>query len=453
MTRYARKPHSEPSAPESGAKRPHTPAAEDELKALHDAAGNQAVNRLVQAQREPGDTATGETEQSGRPLPEAERTFFESRLGSDLRDVRVHTDEEATRQAARKDAEAVTIGADIYFAPGAYRPESASGRMVLGHELAHVAQSQGNAQRAPEPHLEAEATVAGLQAAAGQPAAVSLSAGAATPLALTRKDRVRRGLIGSAIGLGVAGAALGVAAVLGASLGVGLILGALGGGLLAGGLLGYFAKRTKPVDVKEADQLIRGRYGKNLTAAIAAGTSAAGSNIQVVDDKQFRAAYTAAGLSPDDYETVGGFVDRSTKPPTVWIHKERQKPVTVLHEALHIYSHQALRTDPGITGSVKGSNYVNEGCTQYFTEQIADEQYISLEGISTEYRRAAAEVRALAELVGEDTVRHAYFEGDVAGLRAAVDALHGAGTFDAWAAAVNGEDWSGARRLLNKGKK
>jgi hypothetical protein len=39
-------------------------------------------------------------------------------------------------------ARAVTIGRDIYFAPGEYQPATASGSALLQHELAHVAQSR-----------------------------------------------------------------------------------------------------------------------------------------------------------------------------------------------------------------------------------------------------------------------------------------------------------------------
>jgi hypothetical protein len=169
----------------------------------------------------------------------------------------------------------------------------------------------------------------------------------------------------------------------------------------------------------------------------------------VLEDAPFRAAYLAWGGAAADVEVVGGFVDRRQNPPAVVLHKGRVKTVTVLHEALHIYSDDALRTDAGILASVVGSNYVNEGFTQYFTEQIADEQYLSIEGIGDDYRAAAREVAALTDVPGvsEEMLRRAYFEGDVAGLRAAVDAAHGADTFDNWAAAINARNWDGARRI------
>jgi outer membrane protein OmpA-like peptidoglycan-associated protein len=72
----------------------------------------------------------------GRPLPAGVRADMESFLGIDLAAVRIHED----GQAAAAGAQAFTRGTDIHFAPGKYDPDSASGRELLGHELAHVAQ-------------------------------------------------------------------------------------------------------------------------------------------------------------------------------------------------------------------------------------------------------------------------------------------------------------------------
>jgi len=76
----------------------------------------------------------------GAPLPEAERTFFEPAIGRSLDDVRVHADGEAATLADALGAEAFTHGRDVYFAAGRYAPQATSGRRLLAHELAHVAQ-------------------------------------------------------------------------------------------------------------------------------------------------------------------------------------------------------------------------------------------------------------------------------------------------------------------------
>ncbi|MGD9948598.1 MAG: DUF4157 domain-containing protein [Desulfobulbus sp.] len=76
----------------------------------------------------------------GQPLPKGERAFFEPRLGTDLDTVRVHTDTEADRLATGLSARAFTLGRDIYFGAGEYRPGYTQGRQLIAHELAHVLQ-------------------------------------------------------------------------------------------------------------------------------------------------------------------------------------------------------------------------------------------------------------------------------------------------------------------------
>jgi len=94
-----------------------------------------------------GQTVDGETERrvrsslsGGRPLPGSTRSFFEERFGGDFSDVRVHTGPEADAAARSIDAEAFTVGTDIAFASGNYRPSTAAGTELLAHELTHVVQ-------------------------------------------------------------------------------------------------------------------------------------------------------------------------------------------------------------------------------------------------------------------------------------------------------------------------
>jgi hypothetical protein len=87
--------------------------------------------------------AIGARRDSGQPLPAGERAFFESRLGTDLGRVRVHTDPEAARLSAGLSARAFTVGNDVFFGSGEYQPGSSSGRRLLAHELAHVLQQSG----------------------------------------------------------------------------------------------------------------------------------------------------------------------------------------------------------------------------------------------------------------------------------------------------------------------
>jgi hypothetical protein len=63
----------------------------------------------------------------GRPLPDGVRGQMEAALGADFSAVRVHVGP----QAERLGAIAFTMGGDIYFAPGRYRPDTSRGQRNL----------------------------------------------------------------------------------------------------------------------------------------------------------------------------------------------------------------------------------------------------------------------------------------------------------------------------------
>jgi hypothetical protein len=76
----------------------------------------------------------------GQSLDPATRAFMEPRFGHDFSKVRVHTDARAAEAAASVDARAFTSGRSVAFGPGEYAPQTAAGRRLLAHELAHVVQ-------------------------------------------------------------------------------------------------------------------------------------------------------------------------------------------------------------------------------------------------------------------------------------------------------------------------
>lgn len=77
---------------------------------------------------------------SGEPLPPT--AVPDPLRGHDFGDVRIHADSDAARSADSLDATAYTVGTDIYFSAGSYRPETVEGRALLAHELAHLRQNQ-----------------------------------------------------------------------------------------------------------------------------------------------------------------------------------------------------------------------------------------------------------------------------------------------------------------------
>jgi hypothetical protein len=99
-------------------------------------------------------STSGETENSiralqggGQPLPESVRSYIEPRMGNDFSGVRIHKQGDAAQLARSVNALAFTVGRDIVFGQGQYRPETGAGKRLLAHELTHVVQ-----QRQPRPH-------------------------------------------------------------------------------------------------------------------------------------------------------------------------------------------------------------------------------------------------------------------------------------------------------------
>ena len=89
-------------------------------------------------------SVTRTLQSAGEPLSGAARAFFEPRFGHDFAQVRVHRDNSAANSARDVAAHAYTAGRHVVFAQGRYAPESASGRTLLAHELAHVVQQSGS---------------------------------------------------------------------------------------------------------------------------------------------------------------------------------------------------------------------------------------------------------------------------------------------------------------------
>jgi hypothetical protein len=104
----------------------------------------------VQAKGEGGTVASpGVTQKiensagAGQPLSREILAEMEHAFGADFSRVTIHTDVEAVRLNRQLHSRAFTRGHDIFFNEGEYRPETSEGRLLLGHELAHVVQQCG----------------------------------------------------------------------------------------------------------------------------------------------------------------------------------------------------------------------------------------------------------------------------------------------------------------------
>lgn len=91
----------------------------------------------------------------GEPLDPVTHQFMASRFGVDFSEVRVHHGALASGSAAELNAAAYTLGNNVVFGAGRYRPHASEGRWLIAHELTHVLQQSAapvasrTAQRVP----------------------------------------------------------------------------------------------------------------------------------------------------------------------------------------------------------------------------------------------------------------------------------------------------------------
>ncbi|MGH3901554.1 MAG: DUF4157 domain-containing protein [Pseudonocardiaceae bacterium] len=97
-----------------------------------------AVGISVGASREPDLQA--QSQPSDQALSSQERSFFEPRFGHDFSQVRIHADARSAEMADALNADAFTVGRDIYLAAGKLQPRTMESDRLLAHELAHVVQ-------------------------------------------------------------------------------------------------------------------------------------------------------------------------------------------------------------------------------------------------------------------------------------------------------------------------
>ena len=83
----------------------------------------------------------------GNSLDSDTKSFMENRFGTDFSDVKIHTGSQAVQMSRELNAQAFTVGNDIYFNEGKYSPNSDSGKHLLAHELTHTIQQQSRLQR------------------------------------------------------------------------------------------------------------------------------------------------------------------------------------------------------------------------------------------------------------------------------------------------------------------
>lgn len=196
----------------------------------------------------------------GEQLAPSTRASMEASLGADLSGVRVHRDDRAARSAESVGAAAYTVGRHVAFARGFYRPETADGRRLLAHELAHVAQ-EGDA-------LFPSALPVGGKSDAAEREADERSVRPRDRRASRRGSMrgrgavLRRTVLGTLLGAGaglLGGALLG--GLVGGPIGA-LVGGAIGliGGAIAGEMATTRSRRLSPEEIRYAREI----YGDSV---------------------------------------------------------------------------------------------------------------------------------------------------------------------------------------------
>jgi hypothetical protein len=89
------------------------------------------------------EAAIAATRGAGKALDRSVAATLSPSLGTSLDGVRVHTGDGAAALARAVTARAFTVGNDIYFGRGEYRPGTSEGNELIAHEVAHTIQQRG----------------------------------------------------------------------------------------------------------------------------------------------------------------------------------------------------------------------------------------------------------------------------------------------------------------------
>ncbi|HBL58851.1 MAG TPA: hypothetical protein DDZ80_10140 [Cyanobacteria bacterium UBA8803] len=87
---------------------------------------------------------------SGSPLPLSVRRFMEPRFNADFSNVKIHTGDNAARLNRQVNAQAFTMGNQIFFGRNKFQPDSQEGKELIAHELTHTIQQGEAIQRSED---------------------------------------------------------------------------------------------------------------------------------------------------------------------------------------------------------------------------------------------------------------------------------------------------------------
>lgn len=140
--------HGAASGVDRGERSPSRPRPIEAAEALQRGLGNRLVGAIIRG-----------VPASGSPVESRVRRRVEAITGADCRDVRVHLDGDAQAATAAIGARACTVGRNIYFGAGEYRPHTTDGARLIAHELIHTIQQGGAGRLQAKPRLGAPGDV------------------------------------------------------------------------------------------------------------------------------------------------------------------------------------------------------------------------------------------------------------------------------------------------------
>lgn len=353
---------------------------------------------------------------AGQRLDPGTASRMEGAFGQSFADVRIHTDATAARLADEHDARAFTIGSHVAFGASAYRPGVPEGDALVAHELAHVVQQQGAGP--------AEAAVRRKPIEDGSAEAYA--------------DQAAHGVVASLWG-GVKGAARSIKDTLKTDIGLKRCANSAtlpGGSLTPGGSVGHTTGAT--LDTYTSASAAIGAY---VRTQVAAGRVATG-HVHFLNDADFRTRFMEYaqrnGMSEPSARAMEPNVEAYQDGTEVWVNQNRGEPATVIHEGMHLYESSQYDGQLGFN--------VSEGTTEWFMQMIVAEQSMSV--VHPAYASEVAAVRRMAGRGGNPAVMDAYFNGNIAGLRTAVDAATSAGTFNRWVTYMKAGQYAQANALM-----
>lgn len=153
----------------------------------------------------------------------------------------------------------------------------------------------------------------------------------------------------------------------------------------------------------DADKFIRQYLGDQVEEAVKRGSSVKGW-VAVVDGADWLKAYEAEFGNDGLEDTTNAFVDQQDR---IWVHKKRGNAGTVIHEGVHKYAVDGFLSEVGFN--------FNEGVTEFFTRKICEQLKYDRGNYEDNYEFA----KEFVNLMGEDRVAKAYFDGEVDAIKTA----------------------------------